>query len=54
VIRRIHVTYHLVAPVEAQQTIERVHRVHTEHCPVYRSLCKAVEITTEYKLEEPE
>jgi len=53
VIRRIHVTYHLVAPVEARQTIERVHRVHTEHCPVYRSLYKTIEITTEYKLEEP-
>jgi len=54
VIRRIHVTYHLVAPAEARQTIERVHRVHTEHCPVYRSLYKTIEITTEYKLEEPE
>ena len=51
VIRRIHVVYHLVAPVEARETIERVHRVHAQHCPVYRSLHKAIEITTEYELE---
>ncbi len=48
VIRRIHVTYHLAAPPEARETVERAHRVHTEHCPVYRSLHTAIEITTEY------
>ncbi|TAK05915.1 OsmC family peroxiredoxin [bacterium] len=52
VIRRIHVVYHLRAPAEVQETIERVHRIHAERCPVYRSLHKAIEITTEYRLEE--
>ena len=52
VIRRIHVTYHLKAPAEARETIERVHAVHATHCPVYLSLRKAIEITTEYTLEK--
>lgn len=49
VIRRIHVVYHITAPPEAQETIERVHSIHAEHCPVYRSLHKAIDITTEYQ-----
>ncbi|MDA2937662.1 OsmC family protein [Acidobacteria bacterium AH-259-A15] len=52
VIRRIHVVYHLSAPSEQRETIERVHRIHKEHCPVYRSLYKAIDITTEYRLED--
>ena len=52
VIRRIHVIYHISAPREASETIERVHRIHSEKCPVYRSLHKAIEITTEYQLNE--
>ncbi|MCA1567927.1 MAG: OsmC family protein [Acidobacteria bacterium] len=53
VIRRIHVVYHLTAPAGAQETIERVHRIHANKCPVFRSLHKAIEITTQYKLYEP-
>ncbi|MFL6333232.1 MAG: OsmC family protein [Pyrinomonadaceae bacterium] len=53
VIRRIHVAYTLIAPASAREVVERVHRVHAEHCPVYRSLHKAIEITTEYRLREP-
>lgn len=52
VIRRIHVVYHIKAPAEAREIIERVHRIHAGHCPVYRSLYKAIEITTEYQLQE--
>jgi uncharacterized OsmC-like protein len=52
VIRRIHVVYHIKAPAEARETIERVHGIHTDYCPVYRSLYKAIQITTEYQLEE--
>jgi uncharacterized OsmC-like protein len=50
VIKRIHVVYELVAPESARETIERVHGFHREKCPVYRSLAKAIEITTEYRL----
>jgi len=46
------VVYTLQAPEEARETIERVHEMHAEHCPVYRSLHKAIEITTEYQLVE--
>jgi uncharacterized OsmC-like protein len=53
VIRRIHVVYHIIAPSEARETIDRVHNMHAEHCPVYRSLRGAIEITTEYQLSGP-
>jgi uncharacterized OsmC-like protein len=52
VIKRIHVIYHLKASADSGEVIERVHKIHAEHCPVYRSLYKAIEITTEYRLEE--
>jgi uncharacterized OsmC-like protein len=50
VIKRIHVVYELVAPESARETIARVHGFHREKCPVYRSVAKAIEITTEYRL----
>ena len=51
VIRRIHVHYRLRAPEEARETIDRVHRIHTAHCPVYQSIHKAIEITTDYEID---
>ena len=48
VIRRIHVTYRLVAGEEHRDTVERVHAMHASRCPVYRTLEKAIDITTEY------
>lgn len=50
IIKRIHVIYTLTAPESAREIVERVHRMHAEHCPVYRSLHTAIEITTEYHL----
>jgi uncharacterized OsmC-like protein len=50
VIRRIHVTYEITAPEEARQTIERVHRIHADYCPVYRTLKPVIAITTEFRL----
>ena len=50
-IKRIHVVYHLRAPIQAQATIERVHRIHAAHCPIYKSLYRAIDITTEYRLQ---
>lgn len=52
VIKRIHVIYHIAAPADARETIERLHQVHAQHCPVYRSLHKAIEITTDFQLKE--
>jgi uncharacterized OsmC-like protein len=51
VIRRIFVMYHLNAPEEARATVERVNAMHREHCPIYRSLYRCIEITTDYVLE---
>lgn len=47
VIRRIHVVYTLQAPEEAREKAQRVHAMHKEHCPVYRSIRNAIEVTTE-------
>ena len=53
VIRRIHVTYHLTAPADAAETVERVHDLHRDRCPVYRSLCDAIQITTHVERTDP-
>jgi uncharacterized OsmC-like protein len=45
-IRRIHVIYKLRAPESARETIERVHNMHADYCPVARSLRPAIEIST--------
>lgn len=50
VIRRIHVTYHLKADEENRETVERVHGFHARKCPVYRSICDSIDITTEIEL----
>jgi uncharacterized OsmC-like protein len=52
VIKRIHVTYQVTAPASARETIERVHGFHANYCPVYRSLYKAIDITTDYQIVE--
>jgi uncharacterized OsmC-like protein len=49
-IRRIHVRYKLRAPESARETIERVHNMHADYCPVARSLRPAIEISTELEL----
>jgi len=51
VIRRIHVVYRLKAPASVRDTVERVHNSHKQSCPVYLSLYKGIDITTEYVLE---
>ena len=51
VIRQVHVTYRLRAGEEHRETVERVHAMHADLCPVYRTLENAIDITTEYILE---
>jgi uncharacterized OsmC-like protein len=51
VIRRIHVTYRLKAGEHLRETVERVHGLHADRCPVYRTMKDAVQITTAYVLE---
>jgi uncharacterized OsmC-like protein len=51
VIKRIRVVYKLATSADApRETIERVHTVHKDGCPVYRSIHRAIDITTELTL----
>lgn len=50
VIRRIHVAYTLEADEEHRDTIERVHGLHAEFCPVARSIGDCIEIETDLAL----
>lgn len=51
VIRRVHVTYRLRTSADNRDTVERVHEMHCDYCPVYRTLKSAIEITTSYEIE---
>jgi uncharacterized OsmC-like protein len=48
VIRRIHVVYTLRAEAGTDRgKIQRAFDAHMQHCPVYRSIAAAIEVTTE-------
>jgi hypothetical protein len=51
VIRRIHVKLRLKAEEKNRETAGRVHGIFADKCPVYRSLCKAIAMTTELVFE---
>lgn len=46
VIRRMRVEYHLRAPEGKRETAERVHGMHHEKCPVYRTVWGCIDIET--------
>ena len=50
VIRRIHVAMRLTATEEARETVERVHGIYAMRCPLYRTLHKAIELSSSYEL----
>jgi organic hydroperoxide reductase OsmC/OhrA len=50
VIKRIDVRYRLRIPAEAHETAERVHGIYHQSCPVYRSICAAIDIETHLEL----
>ncbi|SRR5208282_5641949 len=50
VIRRVHVHYFLDGAEQARETVERVHRVYADKCPVYKTLRPAFEITSDFEL----
>jgi uncharacterized OsmC-like protein len=54
VIRRIHVAMRLVAPEQRRETVERVHGVYVMRCPLYRTLHKAIQLTSSCALVTPE
>jgi uncharacterized OsmC-like protein len=52
VLRRIHVVFTLKeVAVDKVAAAERAHEVFKPRCPIYRSLYRAIEITTELILE---
>lgn len=53
VIRRIHVTMRLLAPEDVKETVERVHAVYAMRCPLYRTLQKAIQLTSSFELVTP-
>jgi uncharacterized OsmC-like protein len=53
VIRRIHVTMHLLASEDKRQTVERVHGIYAMRCPLYRTLRNAIQLTSSYDLVAP-
>jgi uncharacterized OsmC-like protein len=60
VVRRIHVTYHLVVDEEViadqakRDKIERVLGFHAEFCPVARTIGGCVDITSSVELSTPQ
>jgi uncharacterized OsmC-like protein len=48
----VHVTFRLrtTIPHEVRDTVDRVHSVYAESCPVYRSLKPAFQITSTVEL----
>ncbi len=50
VIRRIHAHYKLRAPDSQLETVERVHYLHADSCPVARSLKGAIAVSTSFEL----
>lgn len=50
VIRRIHVAMRLTAPEESRATVERTHGLYSMHCPLYRTLHKAIQLTSSFEL----
>jgi uncharacterized OsmC-like protein len=53
VIRRIHVAMRLVAPEDVKEAVERVHGIYAMRCPLYRTLYKAIQLTSSYELVAP-
>ncbi len=47
VIKRIHARYRLMASDKDAAAIERAFAAHAPKCPVYRSLYRSIDITTE-------
>ncbi|SRR6266849_6432165 len=52
VISRVHVHYLLDGADQVRETVERVHRVYGDKCPVYKTLRPAFEITSDFELTE--
>jgi uncharacterized OsmC-like protein len=50
VIRRVHVAMRLAAPSDARETVDRVHGVYAMRCPLFRTLHRAISLTSSVEL----
>ena len=52
VVRRIHVTYHLRIDSDpaVRERAERAHELHADRCPMARSVCDSIAITTSLEM----
>jgi len=52
-VRRIHATYHLRVEEDpaARERAERAHELHADRCPMARSICDSVAVTTSLHME---
>lgn len=50
VIRSIHVEMTLAGAGESKEIVERVHGIYAMNCPLYRTLHKAIRLTSTYRL----
>jgi len=50
VIRRIHVAMRLAAPEGTREKAERAHAIYPMKCPLYRTLHKAIQLTSSFEL----
>ena len=50
VVKRINVTFHLIADEKDRETIERLINIYADGCPVARSIKDSIEITSELDL----
>jgi len=53
VIRRIHVAMRLAAPADLRGKVDRVHEMYAMHCPLFRTLHKAIRLTSSWILVPP-
>ena len=53
VIRRVHVAMRLQAAPDLKDKIERIHGIYAMNCPLYRTLHKAIQLTSSFELVAP-
>jgi hypothetical protein len=53
VIRRVYVAMHLMTAEENRSVVERAHAIYAMRCPLYRTLHKAIQLTSSFDLVTP-
>jgi uncharacterized OsmC-like protein len=53
VIRRIHVQMRLAAPESTAEIVRRVHATYGMHCPLFRTLYRAIELSSAVEIIYP-